>query len=403
MTTLHDLFDYDQFLLQVASGNIVVRTNDSGSLSVANYGPTVQFSRSWSPESTASRGLIFDTQTLEVLARPWPKFFNWDDSTAPYPPSGSVIKSEKFDGSMGILYFDKEDNVFKVASRGSFRSEQAIKATEMFHALDHPQQIACEDSYFSGHTVLFEIIFPSNRIVLDYGSEERLVLLDVLNTETGKPALDVFDDMFWYDKADKTLLPSFIDTMAGDIPKNKEGFVLYWPHHDFRCKVKGADYVALHSILTETSSRNIWQYLAVNACRDLGDAKAIAQGLGMDPRDVVSILKTGENWFEDMIKDVPDEFYSWMRRTIKKIESKYESNMTEIRSGVGTATEESGGITEIAYGLVEDSIFCKHILRIWRDIPGAVDSAILNAWKNSVPVYEKPFSDRSLDTIELVM
>lgn len=402
MTTLHDLFDYDQFLLQVASGNIVVRTNNSGSLSIANYGPTVQFSRSWTPETRASRGLIYKTDTLEVLARPWAKFFNWDDSTSPYPPSGSVILSEKFDGSMGILYFDEEDNLFKVASRGSFRSEQAVKATQLFSEMDSNQQIAAATAYFSGHTVLFEIIYPEGRIVLDYGKKERLVLLDVLDTETGKPALDVFDDMHWFDKADKTLLPGFMDTLAGDVPKNKEGYVLYWPNYDFRCKVKGADYIALHSILTETSSRKVWQYVAVNACNGLGDAKAIAQGLGMDPRDVSYILKAGDNWFEAMIKDVPDEFYSWMRRTIDKIEVMFDDNMSEIRSGVRTATEESGGITEIAHGLVSSSKFCKHILRIWRGIPGAEDSAILNAWKHAVPSYEKPFSDR-LDASNSVM
>ena len=35
------------------------------------------------------------------------------------------------------------------------------------------------------YTYLFEIIYPSNRIVVDYGSSRRLVLLAAVHTQTG--------------------------------------------------------------------------------------------------------------------------------------------------------------------------------------------------------------------------
>lgn len=395
MTTLHDLFDYDQFLLQVASGNIVVRKNDSGTLSIANYGPTVQFSRSWTPETTASRGLIYETDTLKVIARPWAKFFNWDDSIAPYPPSGAVIKSEKFDGSMGILYYDASELEFRIASRGSFGSEQALKATEMFYAQDPDTLTAAIEAYHMGKTLLFEILYPENRIVLSYGEDERLVLLDVLDVETGKPDFDAFDNIYWFDKADKTLLPGFIDTMAGDIPKDKEGFVLYWPHSDFRCKVKGADYIALHSILTDTSSRKIWQYLAVNECRGLGDAKALGQGLGMDPRDVSAILSVGDDWITYLIADVPDEFYDWVSRTIDSIDKIVDANLLEIRTGVQTIHNLGDVDSQTQYHAVSESKFRTNMLSIARSVMFAEDRAVLSAWKNAYPLFEKPFSNNN--------
>jgi len=37
----------------------------------------------------------------------------------------------------------------------------------------------------TGHTVLFEIIYPENRIVVDYGEMEDLVLLGAVHTATG--------------------------------------------------------------------------------------------------------------------------------------------------------------------------------------------------------------------------
>jgi hypothetical protein len=43
-----------------------------------------------------------------------------------------------------------------------------------------------QDIIVDGFTYLFEIIYPENRIVVDYNGEERLVLLGIINTETGE-------------------------------------------------------------------------------------------------------------------------------------------------------------------------------------------------------------------------
>ena len=45
-----------------------------------------------------------------------------------------------------------------------------------------------------GKTYLFEIIYPENRIVVDYGDYKGLVLIDVIDNETGKSDLQEFDD-----------------------------------------------------------------------------------------------------------------------------------------------------------------------------------------------------------------
>ncbi len=123
-----------------------------------------------------------------------------------------------------------------------------------------------------------------NRIVVDYGDWESLVLLDVLDTETGAADLEAFDQFQWPDKVSKTLLPGFQDTMASDIPSGEEGFVFYWPHKDFRVKMKAAEYLELHRMIFSLSERTVWERM--------GDGETI----------------------EDICVKLPDEFHDWVKQ-----------------------------------------------------------------------------------------
>jgi RNA ligase len=132
-------------------------------------------------------------------------------------------------------------------------------------------------------TYLFEVIFPANRIVVDYGADERLVLLDVLDTATGKADLAEFDEIVYLDKVQKVAMPGFQDTMASDIPSGEEGFVFYWPERDFRVKMKAAEYVELHRMIFGMNARMVWQRL--------GDGETV----------------------EDIAMQLPDEFHQWVK------------------------------------------------------------------------------------------
>ena len=87
---------------------------------------------------------------------------------------------EKLDGSLGILYWLGDEPY--IATRGSFESPQAQIATELLRAYD-----------LSGldrrRTYLFEIIYPENRIVVNYDDRRELVLLAIIDTATGREFL----------------------------------------------------------------------------------------------------------------------------------------------------------------------------------------------------------------------
>jgi hypothetical protein len=196
---------------------------------------------------------------------------------------------EKLDGSLIILFHYQGQ--WEVASRGSFTSDQAQMARVLL--ANYQSEI---DQLDQGYTYLFEIIYPSNRIVVDYGSAQRLVLLAAVQTQTGAE-LD-HTAVNWIDRAETypaTTLPEWlksIDETAVEL-QNHEGFILKWPN-GFRLKYKLADYVRLHRIITRVQSKDIWECLSQN------------QNL------------------EQFLDSVPDEFYNWVKDTKLELETKYQ-------------------------------------------------------------------------------
>jgi RNA ligase len=308
---LSSLFDLDLLESEVAAGYVTRRLHPTAPLAILNYGPTVQYERRWNEVTTKTRGLIYNTESLAIESRAFDKFFNWDDSSVQYPPKGAMVMSTKFDGSLGILY--EVGHVLQVATRGSFESDQAKHATERLYwdlYADAEEYWVAYDTSLSqdlhrlleaNKTPVFEIIYPENRIVVDYGKDDKLVLLDVIDNETGKSDLTAFDELRWPHKAEKTLVPGgFSDTLTHDIPSGEEGFVLYFPHTGFRTKMKSAEYVELHRIVTGLSKKTVWEMM--------GDGKSI----------------------EQIKENIPDELYDWVDETARDLRFQQWKIMDEI-------------------------------------------------------------------------
>lgn len=247
---------------------------DYPELAIYNYTPECQFSKAWDETTLSARGLILNRYTGEIIAKPWSKFFNLSEHET--IPDGLAQVREKMDGSLGIVFH--YDDKWHIATRGSFTSEQALKAQQWIAGRDFPK----------GYTHLFEIIYPENRIVVDYDGFEGLVYLESLCLFKGKPH-DVLD---WPNKS-----KNFGCVHPQDLLKHKdnaEGYVLYWPEYDFRVKVKFDEYVRLHKIMTEYSIKRLWEHLSAG-----GD-------------------------FNTMISGVPDEFYAEVSRDCTKLLDAYD-------------------------------------------------------------------------------
>ena len=298
MVHLCDIMDLDLLDEMIEAGYVTAREHNTLPLVILNYTPKAQYEWVWNEVTLQARGLIYETDEAgrrgKIIARPFEKFFNWDQGIGretwqnPMPPAGPVLRMEKMDGSLGILYWDESDPYNGkpcIATRGSFHSEQAAWATEEIrHAF--PGEFEPLDN----KTYLFEIIYPENRIVVDYGDYNGLVLIDVIDTETGKSDLAEFDDCAWPDKVKRMHLNLGFDSgQAADIPPGDEGFVYLWPEKNYRVKMKSAEYMELHRLVSRLSEKTIWEMLVAG--------KTVDQ------------IKAG----------LPDEFYGFVDKTYKSI------------------------------------------------------------------------------------
>src|SRR4051812_27421593 len=88
---------------------------------IANYTEKAAYESHWDNVTLNCRGLIFNAFG-DILARPFPKFFNYGQASCPVIDlDEEAIVSDKMDGSLGILY--KFDGKLAIATRGSFTSD----------------------------------------------------------------------------------------------------------------------------------------------------------------------------------------------------------------------------------------------------------------------------------------
>lgn len=324
----------------IADGYICTQKHPQADYYIYNYTPKAQYERVWNEWTLSARGLIL-TPDYEIVARPFRKFFNLEEHQPEEIPGGNFEVYEKMDGSLGILYWI-DDQPF-IATRGSFNSDQAIKANQLLHQR-YKHTFGLLDK---SKTYLFEIIYPENRIVVDYGNREDLILLAIIHNETGldEPLEDIgFPLVTRYDGI------SDLDALKSLQEANKEGFVIKF-RSGFRVKVKFEEYVRLHRILTRVSSTNIWEYLSTNQS------------------------------FEEILEKVPDEFYDWVKKNVADLNAEYqkiEQYCQENFKDLGNRKDTALYFQTLKYPGILFSMLDK------RDYAPII-------WKMIRPTYERPF------------
>jgi len=113
-----------------------VRMVENGDLALFNYSEKCTYGRVWDDITLQCRGLIVNRHTGEVVERPFPKFFNLGEQLnyGQLPQDLTYQVFEKVDGSLGILY--RHEFSYRIATRGSFTSEQALWATDFIQKFD---------------------------------------------------------------------------------------------------------------------------------------------------------------------------------------------------------------------------------------------------------------------------
>lgn len=229
-------------------GLITGRNHPSLPLVVWNYTAATQYGRLWDEVTLSTRGLVTDVQG-NTVAPCIPKFFNLGETD--YSIKDFSTAYEKLDGS--LIHVFKYDGQWVCSSRGSFESDHAKWAQEL---VDKNLHLFKEYEY-TDVVFVCELIIPENRIVVDYGDEESLRLISAF-IYSSRFGWEETRPQEWNWPWTKVKLVPVEDLPEYLEQSNIEGVVLLNAHG--RVKVKTQEYVELHRIVTELTTKRVFKH-----------------------------------------------------------------------------------------------------------------------------------------------
>ena len=245
----------------------------------------------WTRPMRDCRGLILDLEG-NIIARPFSKFWNYSQVLDQIPAGEPFTVWEKLDGSLGIIASYKGERI--VATRGSFDSDQAKWLADWLNR-NHP------DFMPEGETWLTEIVYPANRIVVDYGQRAEAILLAVMAPD-GAELPELFERSTRFTKARRfDGIADFSIINSDPQFAGEEGFVVKWAS-GLMAKVKADEYSRLHRLVTSCSNRTIWE-----------------------------LLRTGKG-VEEIVERVPAEFADWVNKTVDELNTNRAAVEAEARA-----------------------------------------------------------------------
>jgi RNA ligase len=395
VTVLADLFDRDELDLMLSARYVRRQTHPTLPLAILNYTEQAVYDRAWNATTRQCRGLIYKVGTEEVVARPFPKFFNYGEPDAPaLDLNAPTVVTDKLDGSLGILYPTPDG--YAVATRGSFTSDQAIHASRLYAERYSGFQP------WPSFTYLFEIVAPWNRVVVDYGETDDLFLLAAIETATGYPS---WRPVWPGPRVQEFSYATLAHALEAEPRPGAEGLVVYFPDYPAgeRVKLKQDDYVALHRILTGTNARHVYEFAAVRACHEAiirtcengaDEAKHWASYLGLDPARVAQLLAVGDGWLT--AEGIPDEFYGWVRQVIDEVEEKAGQAALDGLLLADEAAKIADRRSRYEFVEARAGAYVREVMRVASMATGggveAMDALLLKAWREASPEPTAPFA-----------
>jgi RNA ligase len=298
----------------------------------------------WNDVTLMCRGLILDGD-YNIVARPFFKFFNLGEHENQVILNEPFKVFEKLDGSMGVLYWI--DNEPFMATRGSFISEQSVKANDILRSKYAHILRGLDKS----KTYLFEIIYPENRIVVNYGETEDVILTAIIDTQTGENL--PLSEAIGFPIVKEYHGIKDIYALKELEQANHEGFVILFKS-GLRYKVKFAEYLRIHRIVTQVSNISLWEYLAADMP------------------------------FDEILDRVPDEFYDWVKMTSADLKAQFEAIENQCISDFNANVFESRKEAASYY------FTCKYPSVLFKMLDKRPHKDVI--WKLIRPTFQKPFS-----------
>jgi len=367
-------FDLDVLNTYVEQGYVNKVKHPVHDIYIYKYTFKTAMEKKWDVVTINTRSLVLDAHG-NILSLPFEKFFNnrqemgndvkiYNEmghsvfvpnytkiSVYNYNPEPYII-SEKKDGSFIQVFMYKGEIIF--TSSSVFDSEHAQIAEQLFmEKLDENLRESLHP-ILQNNTVMFELIHPDYRIVVDYRDIydepiKDLYLIGIRNKNNGKyftpqDMITVANKMNWRH------IHFYAGTTWQDIVQqqktaeyeNIEGYVVYFPEQNFRVKVKLNSYFEAHKLVNNLTDKNI----LINFCINGG---------------------------EELYDILPDEFYSYVKDKVSQFTTTH-NHLTEM---VNTFYEDNKHLDRKEYAILAaetDKVLMSLFMNKYLDRP-------LNVWE----------------------
>jgi len=286
---IHEYLDVEKLKSHVEAGLVDKREHKTLPLVIYCYSRKAMQDDLWDDVTTRTRGLIVESTSGRIIARPWEKFFNISTTYRPETwlsnlPTKQPTVQEKLDGSMGTYWkYEEADGVVHegIATKGSFHSEQAEWATKWLN--EHYTDVSkgmpdFEHGWPKDTTPMFEIIaqdVQSHPVHYDASEDNRLVLTALINIETGEE--EPYETLHFYSMLnDIQCVEHFygksVAKVINEDRKNKEGYVLSWRRAGqtpLKVKVKHPSFLLIQKISHNATPKNILHALIEGRAEDV--------------------------------------------------------------------------------------------------------------------------------------
>lgn len=214
----------------------------------------------------ACRGIILDKNTLEIVCRPFRRFYNLGEIYNHLPYNLNVddyIIREKLDGSLIKVYH--YNNEWRWATRGTINGnsldirygvvhsttfEEIVKEALKDLGFDSWDEAAKAHNFNPENTYLFELVSPYNKVVIQYEKPKLYYLSSIVN-KTGEYG----GDIDWVNKPkswkflEDDSMEVVMNTIENGYDTYDEGVVVYDAKTNLPVyKIKTSLYVKLHYI-----------------------------------------------------------------------------------------------------------------------------------------------------------
>ena len=308
----------DQMLFLEKQGYL--KSSQKDNLILFNYTQKTMYEEYWNSYTMQARGLVFDKQTKQIVARPFGKFFNINENEFTQlhnlPVDNSFEVFEKVDGVLGIIFY--YNSKWIITTRGEFDSVQSIIGEELLKSQINTSKMN------PNYTYICEIIHPKCRVIVDYGNTIKLILLSCVDTlkgeeisyiqlkeEAKQTGFEIINKIDSYSSVHQIIEEK--DTW----PSNFEGVVIRF-NDGLRVKVKSTSYNALMEVSQGYESYKLLNYLDYHGDIDEFFIKNIPEEL----RDKVLFnLNKLSLMYRQIYSELENDILQIQRVLLKKLET----------------------------------------------------------------------------------